>query len=399
MKKTLLALAALVLFSSHVMYLKLDSYFLAPNTEATILLFNGTFDKSENVIDRDRMLDVSLVGNGKRTKVEDSQWSEKDSVTILNFKTGAEGTWVAGVSTAPKSLEMTGEDFNQYLEHEGIEDMLKLRRENGTLDSTAIEKYSKHVKTIFQVGRKLSDDWRKPLGYLIEFVPLENPYDLNTGDSIAVKLLLNGRPLVNQLVYADFEVKPDGHSHDDSFDTGHSHEETTSEHTKEGDGHEGGEHGHSHGPDTADHSHGQEGGHTHTHDKGTIDHSHDDGPEHGHSHDGKTDGHSHDNTEIVEPHQHTTGQKLRTDDRGIVTARLTADGIWYLQTIHLVETGEEGLTHESNWSTLTFEVTHAHGEDTHTHEHGHEGGIPSWAYWVGSIFLVGILFFWFNRKK
>jgi uncharacterized GH25 family protein len=407
MKKIVFALVAFVLFSSHIMYLKLDSYFLKPDTPATIQLFNGTFDKSENVIDRDRMLDASLLGNGQRIKVDDSQWTEKDSITLLNFTTGAAGTWVAGISTAPRSIEMDAEAFNTYLEHEGILDMLDSRRENDELDGPAVEKYSKHVKAIFQVGDKRSNDWEKTLGYPIEFVPLENPYDLNTGDSIRVKLLFKGKPLANQLVYADFETPADAHKHEDTeAEHSHSHDQEV-EHTHEPKS----EDDHSHEGDTAntehEHSHADETNHGHA---DTIkEHNHASNAEHGHSHDNKSEStHSHDDTSEkehshdsgqAEPHQHTSGQKLRSDAEGIVTAKLTADGIWYLQTIHLVNTEEEGFTHESNWTTLTFEVVHAHGADTHTHEHEEEGGIPSYVYWIGSILLVALLFFWFNKKK
>ena len=405
MKKILVALIAFVLFSSHVMYLKLDSYFLKPNTSATIQLFNGTFDKSENVIDRDRMLDASLLGNGKRIKVADSQWTEKDSITFLNFQTGKPGTWVAAISTAPRSIEMNSEAFNTYLEHEGILDMMASRKENKERDDAAIEKYSKHVKTIFQVGDKRTDDWKKALGYPIEFVPLDNPYGLNTGDSIRVKLLFKGEPLANQLVYADYQAAADAHTHEDAeSEHGHSHAaEAEHSHDSKSDD------GHSHDNDKAktEHSHPDEV--SHSHDDATKEHSHDDKAKSTHSHDDKSENrhshaattekeHSHDSAE-AEPHQHTSGQKLRTDAEGVVTANLTADGIWYLQTIHLVKTEEEGFTHESNWTTLTFEVVHGHGADTHTHEHEEEDGIPSYLYWIGSLLLVSILFFWFNRKN
>lgn len=354
MKKIILPLFALVLFCSHIMYLKLDTYFLEPNTIATIQLFNGTFDKSENVIDRDRMTNVSLLGNGDTIKVNESQWSEINNVTLLNFQTGDSGTWVAGVSTAPSSIEMDAEAFNTYLEHEGILDMLELRRNNDSLgNSAAVEKYSKHVKTIFQVGDKKTKDWEKALGYPIEFIPLTNPYELKTGDSLQVKLLLYDEPLVNQLVYADYKGSSDAHSHGEGED-------------------KDGEHGH----------------------------SHDEKSEAEHNHAAETEkGHSHDGNDADEPHQHTSGQQLRTDAEGIVTAKLTADGIWYVQTIHIVETKEEGFTHESNWTTLTFEVSHGHGEDSHTHATEVEAGIPSYVYWIGSFALIGVLFFFFKKNS
>ncbi|MGB3149752.1 MAG: DUF4198 domain-containing protein, partial [Maribacter sp.] len=230
--------------------------------------------------------------------------------------------------------------------------------------------------------------------YPIELVPLENPYDLNTGDKLRVKLLFNGEPLANQLVYANFKALENGqaqgdqdqhgHGHDEAAESDNSHDAENAEHrydTTE-------EERHSHKDETTKHSHGDQ-----------AEHSHGDSTENNHSHAEGTEEHSHDTEGGTETHTHTVGQQLRTDAEGLMTAELTADGIWYLQTIHLVKTEEEGFTHESNWTTLTFQVTHAHGEDTHTHEHEDEGGIPYWTYWACSLLLVGLLFFWFNKKK
>lgn len=377
MRNTLIGLLGILLFCSHDMYLKLDTYFIAPDQAAEIYLFNGTFEKSENVITRDRMLDASLVGNGKRYTVNEGRWSEKDSTTILSFQSGKTGTWVAGVSTAARNIEMEADAFNNYLEHDGVMDMLKWRQENNAMDQDAIEKYSKHVKVLFQVGDTRSDDWSTLLGYPIEFVPSSNPYELHTGDTLEVKLLFQGQPLANQLVYADYRVSEHEHTHKNAIDgkaKPHAHED------------------HSHG-----HSHKKQEKHEHGH--ADEAHSHEE-KGHSHSHDGK-DPHVHETAEDTkeENHQHTSGQQLRTDEAGLLSLKLTADGIWYLRTIHLVNSEEEGLTHESNWATLTFEVTHDHDVDkTHSHSHEEEG-FPTYLFWIGSVVVLGGLFFWFNRKK
>lgn len=366
MKKRIFTLLCIAVFCSHDMYLKMDTYFIKANEKSKIQLFNGTFDKSENVIDRDRMLDVSLVGNGKRTKMENNQWSEKDSVTILSFKSGNEGTWVAGLSTKSRDFEMTADKFNEYLEHDGVLDMLAQRKANNTLEQDAVERYSKHVKAIFQVGEQKSEDWNTVLGYPIEFVPMQNPYDLHTGDVLKVKLLGNGEPLANQLVYADFKAQKDGHSHD-----------VVTEHT-----HSSSDESHSHSSEK-EHSHPNEESHSHADEK---EHTYENGETHSHK-------------EEVENHTHTTGQKLRTNSEGIINVTLTNDGIWYVRTIHLVNSEEDNLTHESNWSTLTFEIKHSHS-NTESAEHSHEEeGIPPYLFWILSAVVVAILFFWFNRKK
>ena len=325
MKRIVLGAFLILLFCGHDMFLKMDDYFLEPHTEATILLYNGTFDQSDNVITRDRMIDVSLSGNNQRISVDSSQWYEKDNVTLLDFNSGHPGTWVAGVSTLPRIIDLEAEAFNNYLVHDGVLDMLELRRERNALEQDAVEKYSKHVKTIFQVGDELSEDWKSILGYPIEFVPLENPFDLHPGHSLGFKLLFKGSPLPNQLVYVDHEASNGSHSHD---------------------------------------------GHTHTHDDKHV-------------------------------HQDDSTNLLRTDDQGIVRIDINATGVWYLRTIHMALSEAEGLTHESNWATVTFGIgeghTHLHAVDDHSHEE--EEGIPGYIYWVASILFVIVLFFWFNRKK
>ena len=304
-----------IVLCSHDLYVKMNTYFLKPNKETTLSLYNGTFERSENIITRDRMLDASLVYNKKRVAIDESQWTDKDStITQFKFTPVESGTYVTGVSTKARNIKLNSDKFNNYLEHDGVLDMLKYRTKNNLLEEDAVESYQKHVKAIFQVGET------KILGYPIEFVPLSNPYEKYSGEKLKVKLLLDGKPLSNQLVYANY----------------------------------------------------LEGNHSHTHD-------------HHHEHDSK-----------IEKHTHTDGQKIRTNEEGIIEVDLPEDGIYYLRTIHMVNINDhETLTHESKWATLTFEVTHNHNENTHKHEH--EDHIPTWVFLVGSILIIGVLFLIFKK--
>jgi uncharacterized GH25 family protein len=223
LKKSALVLVSLlfvaVWLNAHDMYLKLTSFYLAPNQKATIALYNGTFDKSENVITRDRMLDVSLVGPmEQREKQESSQWRESGTTTLLDIKTGAPGTYVFGVSTKARTIELTAQEFNEYLSHDGVLDVLAERKKEGILDEEATELYSKHVKTVIQVGDRRTDAFKIILGYPIEIVPLQNPYSLSAGDSLDVQVLFQGKPVANELVYASYGGF---HAHDDAG--GHAH--------------------------------------------------------------------------------------------------------------------------------------------------------------------------------
>ena len=77
MKKFFFLLAAFTLFSSHDMFLKMESFFLEAGQPSTINMYNGTFEKSENVITRNRMQDVTLLGNGRRHHPDSTSWTEK----------------------------------------------------------------------------------------------------------------------------------------------------------------------------------------------------------------------------------------------------------------------------------------------------------------------------------
>jgi len=333
-------LIALILFCSHDLYIKMETYFLQPNQEAILSLYNGTFEKSENIITRDRMLDASMVSRGKRVAIKADQWTDKDTtITQLAFHTSEAATYVAGVSTKPRNIALSADKFNDYLSHDGVVDMLEQRTKNNLLDQDAVESYQKHVKAIYQVGDTNTEDWNTVLGYPIEFVPQANPYDKYSGDNLAVQLLLDGKPLSNQLVYAD------------CLNSTHSHEA----------GHIKNEHSHEHEHDNGDHSHS-------------------------HSSEGE------------ESHTHTGGQQLRTNDQGIFIVDLTNEGIYFLRSIYMTTvTDNDELTHRSKWATLTFEVSHRHDGSTHTHSDA--GGLPTWMFVVGSLLIVGLLFFAFRKKN
>lgn len=237
-RKTSVVLAGLFLaaagtLSAHDMFLKLPSFFLEPDAKARVALMNGTFEASENVITRDRVVDVSVVhGDGRVVHPLASAWRDSavhhpnpDSTdtAILFFDTGDPGTYVIGVSTKARVFTLSAEDFDAYLEHDGVLDVLEMRKERGAsadsvtqrgtpADSVA-ERYSKHVKALVQVGEVRSGTSGHELGYPVEFVPLRNPYELGVGESLEVRLLRAGEPVADQLVYASYEGH---HGHDES---------------------------------------------------------------------------------------------------------------------------------------------------------------------------------------
>ncbi|VAV85164.1 hypothetical protein MNBD_BACTEROID02-1481 [hydrothermal vent metagenome] len=202
---SLIAFISLVVLSSHDLYIKLKSFYLEPNTKTLIYVYNGTFGKSEAILARDRMIDVSLINPGEKAVHPDkSLWFEKNNQTVLKITTGKVGTGVLGISTLPRINEFTAESFASNMKHEGLLDVLVEREKSGEDSKPARKKYSKHVKAIFQVGNKQTDDYKTVLGYPIEFIPMSNPYALKIGDELAMKLLIDGEPVAGEMVYASY---------------------------------------------------------------------------------------------------------------------------------------------------------------------------------------------------
>ncbi|MCC6930691.1 MAG: DUF4198 domain-containing protein [Gemmatimonadaceae bacterium] len=198
------AAAALVasagLLAAHDMFLRPASHFARPNSRVLVRLLNGTFSKSENSIDRDRLVDVAVASPAGRAKLDTAQWSVQGDTSTFTLATGAAGTYVLGTSTRPRVLALPPKDFNQYLADDGMPDELAARKKDGTINQPSKERYHKHVKALVQVGDTPDTGFSTILGYPAEIVPLENPYALTIGSTLGVKILVDGKPVARQFV-------------------------------------------------------------------------------------------------------------------------------------------------------------------------------------------------------
>lgn len=216
-RKTMMAFAIALLVttvaSAHDLFMKLDSYFLKPNSRASVRLLNGTFQKSDGLVARERFRDISLFAPDLGGPIGQSlTWRDEGKTTVMEITTGGSGTYLAGVSTKPREIDLKAAEFNDYLQHDGVPDTLAERTKLNELTKDVRERYSKHVRAIFQVGEKLSDDYKRQLNYPAEIIPQQNPYALKVGDTITVLCTLEGQPIPNQYVMAGRESH-DGRLH------------------------------------------------------------------------------------------------------------------------------------------------------------------------------------------
>ena len=200
-----LLLGAVSLLHAHDLFLKLESYFVEPGSTLVIPLLNGTFSESEGTVAPERVTEIGVVSPAGSTQLDASALSAEGNTSFLTIETEDPGTYVVGVSLRKRVLEIPAEDFNSYLEHDGIPDVLEARTRDGELDRDVRERYAKHVKAIFQVGGERSASFGAELGYPAEIVPLVNPYELAPGSELEVRCLVDGEPVANQIVIAGGE--------------------------------------------------------------------------------------------------------------------------------------------------------------------------------------------------
>lgn len=199
---TLILLVSAVSLDAHDLFLRLDSFFVRPESTASIRVLNGTFSSSENAVARNRLKDLSVVGPAGRVRLDTALLQVTGDTSRLSVPVGAPGTYVVGASTLPREITLEAKDFNAYLKEDGIPDVLAARRRDGELEEKATERYSKHVKALLQVGAQRSDEYNQELGYPAELVPLNNPYLSRAGGWLRVRALVDGKPVANQLIVA-----------------------------------------------------------------------------------------------------------------------------------------------------------------------------------------------------
>jgi hypothetical protein len=200
----LLALATAA--AAHDLFLRLESYFAPPGTPVLIRVLNGTFVKSEGSVQRNRLREITLAAGGRLRKLDTLAWTDTSKTTsTLSFRTGETGTYVIGASVKPRLIELSAKEFNEYLEHDGVPDILSARRRAGELRKPARERYHKHVKAILQVGSQRTTDFGVTFGYPAELVPTSNPYVTRVGQMLAFRCLLDGAPAPRQYVVAGYD--------------------------------------------------------------------------------------------------------------------------------------------------------------------------------------------------
>lgn len=194
MRTTLIFLLTAGLFA-HDLYLRPRAFRFAPGQPGVVEFHNGeAFPKSQVPPVLARLQGAKLL------------WpkGEQPLTGIRIVGTAAIGTFQAPdapaflvvAETKPNYIELEAPKFEEYLAHERLTSISEWRKTRGETGKPGREMYSKFVKTILHTGAK--DAYvTKPVGQVIEFVPMADPAALKPGDRLTVQILFRGAPAAN----------------------------------------------------------------------------------------------------------------------------------------------------------------------------------------------------------
>jgi uncharacterized GH25 family protein len=117
------------------------------------------------------------------------------------------GMLVIGYQSNPSAVEQTSEKFNQYLKEEGLDAVAALRA-NRRQTGAVREIFSRCAKSLLLSGSPNKTQGDRVLGFTLELLAERNPYTLQVGQDLPVRLTYENRPLAGALVVAINRADP-----------------------------------------------------------------------------------------------------------------------------------------------------------------------------------------------
>ena len=162
------------------------------------------FPTSDSPAQPDRIESFVAVSENGRAAV--GGYRVEGNSLIAEVTPGPGLTFVTAV-TKPRLIVLEEKDFNTYIREEGLEHIVEARAARGETFSAGRERYSKIAKLALCAEATNQDNrrYRARVGARLEIVPLTNPCGLRAGDTLAVQVVFEGRPLAGVWVGAGTE--------------------------------------------------------------------------------------------------------------------------------------------------------------------------------------------------
>ncbi len=171
------------------------------------LVTGEEFPRGEIATRPDRVKEWFVLSGQQRVLAGEFE-SQEDSLRTELAVRGA-GIHVIAAELHPNFIEIDAGKFNEYLAEEEATEALRIRSEREEMAQPGRELYSKLAKTFVRVGEGGDTlGFARPVGHTLEIVPLSDPFTWATGEEVAVRVLLEGKPAAGLLVSSGREGLP-----------------------------------------------------------------------------------------------------------------------------------------------------------------------------------------------
>ena len=114
---------------------------------------------------------------------------------------GEPGLHLIAYHSTSSPIELEAGEFESYLRQEGLERIIDERTRRGERDAKGRELFARCVKSLLSAGESdQAAGFDRVLGFPVELVPDEDPYEFKLGEELPVRMLREGRPLTGMLV-------------------------------------------------------------------------------------------------------------------------------------------------------------------------------------------------------
>ena len=197
-------LSAAAVAEAHDFWLVPNAFTNAPGEQIVIRgQTSSRFPTSESAVATDRVASAHLLGASSAERID--ELSTSGTSLLLRYRPVTPGQRVIAVQLFPRSMRESAASFRRYLELEGAPEALARVDREGLLRGrdSVTRRYAKYAKTVVEIGTSGPRAFSRIAGHPLEFMPLDDPAGLRVGDTLRVRLVYHGQPLVGIRVHSD----------------------------------------------------------------------------------------------------------------------------------------------------------------------------------------------------
>jgi len=188
-----LVLAALAapLFA-HDLYLMPEKFTTSSGTTLSVVFQNGDeFPEASSPVKVERLRNTRLLSRAGQAEFENL--TAEATRTTAKVRVPGKGLAILSAHTIPNFIELDAKKFRSYLEHENLTEVIAWRDSHGESGKPGRERYSKFVKSLISAGEP-DGFYKESAGLTIEIIPEADPYALQPGQTLPVRVIFRGKP-------------------------------------------------------------------------------------------------------------------------------------------------------------------------------------------------------------